>query len=394
MNEFKQIESIIATLQTIINSMKTSQPNPQVIQDVTLTVNDLNNYFYHTVRLKFQKDYDLNNHEEYALFIKELELLIDTWRQTMAHRELPDIDAQFWDIYEFFKYVDADIIYNMVVNKFLQMPEQYLEQYTRVELYPFMCGLAINYKTQNYSLIKRCVDLLSTRYDDYKWLYEHLGDYRSKAILNGIFNYWFTFDFDKLFKLNETVYSDYYDYDIVRFNPNAVIADLGAYTGDSALDYARIYKKFNKIYAYEITPSTFNKLTQNVSAYPNIIPVNKGVASTSGTMYVEGSDLFAGNKLSSNGNIAVEVVTLDDDIQEPVSIIKMDIEGAEKDALLGAKRHITEDKPQLLISAYHVIEDIFDIPRIINDIRDDYTYYLRYNGKNNMWSVDYVVFAI
>lgn len=394
MNEFKQIESIINTLQTLINNIKSSIPNPQVIENVMLTVKDLNKYLYYTDKLKFQKEYDLKNFEEYTLFIKELELLIETWKQSILHRSLPEIDAQFWDTYEFFKYVDADTIYTMVVNHFIKLPEQLLIQYTLIEEYPFMCGLAANYKTQNFSLIRRCVNFLSERYEDYKWFYEHLGDYRSKAILNNIIRFWFTFDHTKLMNMNETIYSDYYDCDIVRFRPNAVVADLGAFDGDSALDYVRVFKQFNKIYAYEITPSTFEFLTKKVSEYPNIIPVQKGVSKTKGTMYVEGEDLYSANKLSETGNVEVEVVTLDDDIQEPIDIIKMDIEGAEKDALLGAKRHIKEEKPQLLISAYHIIEDILDIPCMIHDIRDDYIFYLRYNGKNNVWSVDYVVFAV
>ena len=102
MNEFEQIESIIGTLTTIINSMKSAAPTSSTIEDVVVTVEELNKYFYHTDRLRFQNVHDLNNPDGYTSFIEEIELLIDTWKQTMLHRSLPDIDAQFWDIYEFF----------------------------------------------------------------------------------------------------------------------------------------------------------------------------------------------------------------------------------------------------------------------------------------------------
>ena len=366
MNEFNQIESIINMFQKLINSVKFSKPNDLILEDITVSVSEINVYFYHTEKLRFQKTYDLNNPEEYAPFIEEMELLIEIWKQTLLHRSLPEIDAQFWNIYEFFKYVDADTIYTMVLNHFLQLPQHTLEQCTYVELWPFMDGLSINYKTQNFSLIRRYVDFLSNRYEDYKWFYEHLGDYRSKAILNNIISFWFTIDYNKLSAINENVFSDYYDFDILRFHPDAVIADLGAFNGDSALDYARIYKKFNKIYAYEITPNTYNQLVENVSKHPNIIPVNKGVSNISGKMYLKNTQFSAANSLCEQGDTEIDVVTLDDDIKEPIHMIKMDIEGAEKNALLGAKRHIKEDKPQLFISAYHVVEDIFDIPCIIN----------------------------
>ena len=59
----------------------------------------------------------------------------------------------------------------------------------------------------------------------------------------------------------------------------------------------------------------------------------------------------------------------------------MDIEGAEQDALLGAARHIREEKPKLLISVYHNNEDIWKIPRMIKDMAVDYQLYLRSNGS-------------
>lgn len=80
-------------------------------------------------------------------------------------------------------------------------------------------------------------------------------------------------------------------------------------------------------------------------------------------------------------------------IKEPVTVIKMDIEGAEQDALKGAARHIAEEKPRLLISTYHKPEDLFQIPRLIDSMRNDYTYYLRFNGKG-LWPCDHVLFAV
>ena len=71
----------------------------------------------------------------------------------------------------------------------------------------------------------------------------------------------------------------------------------------------------------------------------------------------------------------------------------MDIEGAEKDAIRGASSHIRSEKPRLLISTYHIPEDIFEIPRLISDMREDYRFYMRLNGRG-IWPCDYVLFAI
>ncbi|MBD5095492.1 MAG: FkbM family methyltransferase [Lachnospiraceae bacterium] len=73
----------------------------------------------------------------------------------------------------------------------------------------------------------------------------------------------------------------------------------------------------------------------------------------------------------------------------------MDVEGAEKEALEGARNHIMRAKPKLLISAYHIPEDIFDIPKMITDMRDDYKLYLRFDGQPGViWPCDYVLYAL
>ncbi len=63
---------------------------------------------------------------------------------------------------------------------------------------------------------------------------------------------------------------------------------------------------------------------------------------------------------------------------EKVTFIKMDIEGAEYDALCGARKIIASQKPKLAICVYHKAEDIIEIPRLILDINPDYKFALRH----------------
>lgn len=51
---------------------------------------------------------------------------------------------------------------------------------------------------------------------------------------------------------------------------------------------------------------------------------------------------------------------------------------------------------KLLESEYfltHLPEDIFEIPQLISSIRDDYKFYMRFNGMG-LWPCDYVLFAV
>jgi hypothetical protein len=73
------------------------------------------------------------------------------------------------------------------------------------------------------------------------------------------------------------------------------------------------------------------------------------------------------------------------------TFIKMDIEGAELGALLGAVEIIRQNKPRLAICAYHKLEDIYELPRAILAIRKDYRFALRQHAPG-CW--DTVLYAV
>ena len=63
---------------------------------------------------------------------------------------------------------------------------------------------------------------------------------------------------------------------------------------------------------------------------------------------------------------------------ERVTLMKMDIEGAEYDALKGAEYIIKTQKPRLAISIYHDKNHIVDIPALLLSFRSDYKFYIRH----------------
>ncbi len=320
--------------------------------------------------------------------------MVELWEESLERRRGKRIDVVFWEIYEYFKYVDINVIYQSTVQRFMGLREgQRIEYLSLPHRYTFLQN-KLDFTQGDYSLIVQHVELMANGIENYRWLYEHLADNRSKMVLNSIIRYWFDFNIPRLHEMCERAFEDYYDMDILACGEDDVMVDLGAFIGDSILGYIKSFGVWKKIYAYEITPSTFQTLVQNLSGYPNVVPVQKGAGSRSGTLYVNDGGHKAGNKLLESGDTPVEVVPLDEDIKEPVSIIKMDIEGAEKDAIFGAANHIKTEKPKLLVSAYHLPEDLFEIPRLIHELRDDYRFYLRFYGHGCIWPCDYVLFAV
>ncbi len=66
--------------------------------------------------------------------------------------------------------------------------------------------------------------------------------------------------------------------------------------------------------------------------------------------------------------------------QEKVSFIKLDIEGCEQDALLGAAGIIKRDRSRLMIYIYHKPEDLYEIPFLIKELVPKYRLYIRYHS--------------
>lgn len=223
-------------------------------------------------------------------------------------------------------------------------------------------------------------ECLSSHLDDLAALYELLGDYRSKKTLYAIVSNWCEFDFATLAEAGERMFDEYWDPDLVRCTKDETFVDLGAYVGDSVASYLLVYgaECYKRIYCYEITPSAFGWLSRNLAGFPRVELRRKGVSDRRGRMRLDVNPFDASsNRLGEGEGEEIDVTTLDEDIAEPVTLIKADIEGGEQAALRGATGHIRNDHPKLLVSVYHSNDDLWQIPRMIADISSEYRFFLR-----------------
>ena len=248
----------------------------------------------------------------------------------------------------------------------------------------FLYWGSMDIEHNNFEEIELKVHELKEHVDDFEELYINLEDYRSKKLLYAILNNWVHYDFNTLSEVIEKCYDDYFDLDLIPTCNEEVFVDLGAYTGDSTISFLRNYgDSYKKIYAYEITPETYQILVSNLKDYPNVVCYLKGVGDTRSSLSVVNSSADASaNTVFVSDNGTIPMVTLDEDIGEKLTMIKADIEGFEQEALLGAINHIKNDHPRLLISVYHKNEDLWKIPKMIKEIDPTYKFYLRYHGGN------------
>lgn len=305
------------------------------------------------------------------------------------------IDKKFQELVVEITRKSKEEIYNQIKETYTMSPIEVktaLENYFKTFAY---WGKLEEYRGEYESLYLRATSL-KDHIEDYVWLYNKLTDYRSKKLLFAILNNWYYFDTRETSISLERNYDQYWDLDIIKPTSEEVIVDVGAYTGDSILTYIKNYgiDNYKKIYAYEITPESIELIRNNTRYYPNIEIRKKAVVDFPKKVYMhineEGS---SANQISEEGEEILEGISIDNDIEEQVSMIKMDIEGGETKALLGCSNHIKMETPKLLISVYHNYEDLWKIPRVIDDMNSNYEFYLRCYGTE-LFPTEIILYAI
>lgn len=177
----------------------------------------------------------------------------------------------------------------------------------------------------------------------------------------------------------------YFPDDLFDLSSEEQFVDCGAFDGITLKHFLRRQKRFNgKIIAYEPDPANFELLRQYISKIPSdtaitIKPLPYAVGAKRGKVQFDATGTM-GSTISEYGKLEVECVTLDgnlNDIHFQPTYIKMDIEGAEMDALVGAHDTISSKLPILAICLYHRFDDLWRIPLFINSLTDAYRLFLR-----------------
>lgn len=202
-------------------------------------------------------------------------------------------------------------------------------------------------------------------------------------------------DFDKL--PGRTSQLQYFPEDIFASSKKDVFIDCGAYVGDTVINFLRKTDfSFAHIFAIEPDPFNFQQLQVTIQKLPdrlkeNVSLLQKAVGKQESNLRFSTTGT-ASSKALWDGNSWVNCVTLDNILNntEP-TFIKMDIEGAEVDALLGAQQIISKSKPLLAICVYHEQDHLWRIPILIKSIFDQYQLFLRPHCDDGWELVCYAV---
>lgn len=173
-----------------------------------------------------------------------------------------------------------------------------------------------------------------------------------------------------------------YEIEEVKLEQGDIVLDCGANIG---LFSAVAANKGCDVYAFEPVPKVRELLLENCTNYLNHVKAYPyAVSNKNGKVIfnIQEDNLTSGSMgtLAQNDkdkSIEVKVIKIDDFIAEngidKVDFIKADIEGAEREMLLGAAETIKKFLPKIAVCTYHLEDDPAVLEKIIKDLSDQYT---------------------
>lgn len=249
------------------------------------------------------------------------------------------------------------------------------------------------------------LDYFSKNRDKVEFISEQYADTKSRELYRKIIDNMINgrcIDFS-LLDVNQ-----YFDNDVIKnFMDKEILVDAGVCNGEE-IDKALCMNPNILIHAFEPDINAWKRLqikykdNPQVQLYPYALWNKKErMIFSSNLASPSSSRLENVNRIITKENSAhgvavgrenyIEAVPLDDIIKNEVTFIKMDIEGAELNALKGAEKIIKKYHPKLAICIYHNVSDYVEIPLWIYKINPDYKFYFRQHSITASESVFYAV---
>lgn len=173
------------------------------------------------------------------------------------------------------------------------------------------------------------------------------------------------------------------------------LVDGGAFVGDTLESFLAHGVRFAALAAFEPDPSSFRQLCRVASLHRQelgeaiLLPCGLGAATA---MHAFSAGQGGGSALADHGQTTVQLVKLDEALGSfAPTFIKLDVEGAELDALEGAEATIRACHPRLAVSVYHVADHLWRIPLLLRRLLPASRLVLRYHQYNGFDMVAYAI---
>ena len=220
-------------------------------------------------------------------------------------------------------------------------------------------------------------------------VYNNLADEHSRKVFANVLNYKLSGKSEYLWQC-ETERADDLS-SIFTFGSNESYLDLGAYDGDTVREFLQLTGgSYKKITAVEADRRNYRKLCAKTEGLKNVQLVEAAVWNEDTELDFSDSGGRQSTLINAHKR-KVRALKMDNLLQgEAVTYIKMDVEGAEKQALLGLEQHIKSDRPKMFIAAYHYDNDFFELPELLLQLCPEYKIYLRKHRYVPAWEMNFM----
>lgn len=140
--------------------------------------------------------------------------------------------------------------------------------------------------------------------------------------------------------------------------PGAVVFDIGAHVGYYSVLASHLAGPSGRVFAFEPRPFNLQCLLRHkeLNSLPQLEAFDVCVGASAGSARFESRTGSGTGHLAPDGDLAVKVISLDDWLREgrlvAPDFIKIDVEGAEREVLEGARELLRERRPKLLLSLH------------------------------------------
>ena len=240
-------------------------------------------------------------------------------------------------------------------------------------------------------------DYLTSNWKEITVLFSELADEKSKETLINVLREHVTGNTDYMW---DTLDPDLtYSRDVITFTGNEVFVEPGAFYGDNFLDFVNCCPQYKAAYLFEPESSLqgrLHEIAEHEKAKGKAVHViQKGVWDSETTLDFFSTGQGTGSFVlpPEHGEIVpIPTTTLDKAVPEHFTYLKMDIEGSELHALMGASKHIqVSPAPKMAICVYHKMTDLLDIWHYLRSLVPGYRFYLR--NHTLIWD-DVILYAI
>lgn len=211
---------------------------------------------------------------------------------------------------------------------------------------------------------------------DYQAIYQRLSDQPSRDTFQRLLNFRLNADLRYMEGFTDRQSEQYFE-DFLAFRADGeVFADVGCYDGYTSAEFIRHCPGYQAVLIFEPEPDNMRSVQARLAKHTNIRYIDKGLSDRPQTLRFSSGG--SSSAINPDGELEIQVDRLDQLTDQPITFLKMDIEGSEAAAIAGARDTIIRNRPRLALSVYHNSADLRELTQQVLAMVPDYKLYLRH----------------